>query len=686
MSHRVKAALVACCLLVPLAGTGQVDAQVFEPRQDLDSLEWSFVPGHDPAYQTGGGSGWAPIDIGQGWGGQGYEGHYGQAWYKADLQIDPSIVASPRVQLRLGSGYNSVGWAYLDGELIGAVLHDERTLDLPHDKLDPDGNLLTVRIQCDGPEGLIGYDPCGLVEDTYIEGGSTSRSEVPMNVGSDALGNIAEPGTPLELTATVLNSTTETRTFSVRFQAVHDDGGPAALDETVPPETLQPGDVHVFTTLFSSERRGLYALTATLSDEDGSIRTQDLQFGVADSPGPPDTRFGINAVNAFDVAAFAPTGGLTHYDLAVRAGATSMREHLIGWKSVQQEPDLWNWSTYDFLVSEADRTGVEILWNILGTPYWALNAPVPNLATAFLASFQYPPFPNHYDSNAQFHAAAATRYPGSLWEIGNEPDSPIPNRYLTVEYGAEAPRAYMEQLKAAKEAIKAADNTATVVLAGLQAPDGRQFPSEIVGPTWFDRFVEAGGMEHFDVMNFHAYAGNSPGNTGRPEELALRCSDNQEQLAELGYAGMPLWNSETNYNVPDTESSRRAATRNYVESLVGGCDRIWFFHIADYASEPFEFGLFTVDAQPRPAFFTHLTTTRLLSGLDQITDLRPAEEGPAFSFTDGTRTATVMWDDDEGGRTVTVPAGTTPLDDVGNPLDHDGTVEVGPRAVWFVAG
>jgi hypothetical protein len=240
--------------------------------------------------------------------------------------------------------------------------------------------------------------------------------------------------------------------------------------------------------------------------------------------------------------------------------------------------------------------------------------------------------------------------------------------------------AYIDLLKKVYPAIKAADPTATVVIGGLMAAIEPQFIWETgSGTTWLERFLAAGGGAYIDLMNIHAYNGTGSGTEVRIKD---RFSIVRSAMSSHGIGSMPIWNTETNYNLGNPEQQRQSAARNLVESLVGGAAKVFFFEGVDYAdgevSQPW--GLFTSKGQPRPGFFSYLTATRMLAGLTTITTTTIGGV-EAFRFTDGVRTVTVLWND--AGATVSVPVGATAYDDFGNVLVGT-TVTLGPTATYLV--
>jgi hypothetical protein len=671
---------MTCCGLIigtlVLGGQG-VGAQQRSTGQTLGGSQWRFHEGDGLQYATPeyDDSSWGRIRVGSSWHSQGHRGYFGFGWYRTTFVPVDAVRGGPLVRLRIDQG-NSDTWSYLNGRLLGSTFRGEHVADIPAAWLEPGANSLAVRVFCGGYPAVVAYEGCGLTGSVTLEASSTANDGVPVAVTTDRLGNITEPGDPIALRTRVINSSGGPLDLEVRFRVRPlDQAGPSMKEARF--ADLPPGRAVTLTAHFAAAVRGRYQLDVTVRDGGQSIGSGSVVFGVADPPGPPDQRFGTNSLAGDDIAAATGADVPIHLDLAARAGATWVREHLIPWAYVEQEPGLRNWGYFDAVAKEARARGLSVLWNVHLVPYWSLNLPRPSPAGTLLAGLQHPPLPNHYQDWARFFGDAAARYPGSHWEIGNEPDGDQP-QYVSGKYGLDDHLAYLDLLKRSYGAIKEADPSATVVLAGMQRPEEKAIRETGRRETFFGRLMRAGAAGYFEVMNFHAYG----------EPLGGRIPERTAEVLDLmrryGIADRPLWNTETNSIPPDPGTSRIAAVRDVVESLAWGVDRAFFFYTIDYPDEApgFPWGLFDPSAQPRPAFFTFLTMTRLLGGLFTI-DPVTVQGVRGYRFTDGSRTAIVLWSDE--GAQLQVPPGSRAYDDYGN-LITESRVAVGPTAVYLISG
>jgi hypothetical protein len=156
-----------------------------------------------------------------------------------------------------------------------------------------------------------------------------------------------------------------------------------------------------------------------------------------------------------------------------------------------------NFSAADKLVAAAARTQLPLLPVILGAPAWATDDPSrpidvprdPNQFATFAATLV-----RRYGTNGSFWAEhpEVRRFPIRTWQIWNE----VSNAYY---WDKTWPTAYPRLLRAAYDAIKAADPTARVLVSGLNSGEA--------GPSW----------DVLDVL----YRGLDDQNLGRPfDEVA----------------------------------------------------------------------------------------------------------------------------------------------------------------------
>jgi hypothetical protein len=190
------------------------------------------------------------------------------------------------------------------------------------------------------------------------------------------------------------------------------------------------------------------------------------------------------AVAAPSRASAAEAGvGLTSSDPAQIGGAKALGVHWVRlfatWPDLEPQRGVFapNWlASYEQVFKELPA-GTKVIIDVVDTPQWETGS----------SNEQMPPAnPNDY---AAFVGALAQRWGPrvSAYEIWNEEDSPSwwatgPN-----------PAAYVQLLKAAYPAVKAAEPRATVVLGGLTGNDYE----------FLEGVYQAGGKGYFDAVGVH---------------------------------------------------------------------------------------------------------------------------------------------------------------------------------------
>jgi len=176
----------------------------------------------------------------------------------------------------------------------------------------------------------------------------------------------------------------------------------------------------------------------------------------------------------------------------------------VQWFAMESTPGVYDFSGIDLLVNDLHVQGVEVLLTISGSPTWA-TAAADNGGPRNPADF------------ARFMSALATRFAGRVgaYEIWNEPN-------LALEWGPRVdPGAYVELLKAAAPAIRAADPHVVIVAAAL-GPTGYNDPKIGIDDVRYLEQLEAyqNGVYHYvtDVQGSHPYGYRSAPELLPPEK------------------------------------------------------------------------------------------------------------------------------------------------------------------------
>jgi hypothetical protein len=204
------------------------------------------------------------------------------------------------------------------------------------------------------------------------------------------------------------------------------------------------------------------------------------------------------------------------------------------------------------------------------------------------------------------------------YQVWNEPDHPPKGNYVPTLREA----VFGRMLRRTRDAVKAADPRAQIVMAGLAMGD----------PSWLTRVINSlGGQLPADIVAFHPYG-------QRPESNWPRSNWGFGYVGDLlnGYyrAGQrkPIWITEMGIKVDEVDNNPDQAAeflRRYYKtattSLSDKVQKLLWFCYSDGMVNPF--GLVDANGNRKPAYFAYLRAAAS----------RPTEPAPAV----GTTTPTV---------------------------------------------
>jgi hypothetical protein len=247
-------------------------------------------------------------------------------------------------------------------------------------------------------------------------------------------------------------------------------------------------------------------------------------------------------------------------------GVKTMRVPLV-WAAVQpKRGGTYNWSEFDTQVERAALSGIELLPFAIGAPSWAVpTANVPG-APGAKAPARLPATGSAATAWSSFLKAAVARYkPGgafwtehplvpaggiNTWQIWNEPNF----KYFVAKPN---PTEYGKLVKLSATAVKSANRSGQVVLAGLFAKPagGRRLAGKRVAnptsPNWFASYfleqmykTNPGIKSSFQGVALHPYVAHYQQLPAEIEELRgvmTRAGDGAKGLwiTELGWSSEP---------------------------------------------------------------------------------------------------------------------------------------------------
>jgi hypothetical protein len=214
-------------------------------------------------------------------------------------------------------------------------------------------------------------------------------------------------------------------------------------------------------------------------------------FGITDEP----------ELNDQDLAALA-SGRVHSFRLPLR------------WSSIEATKGTYQWGAVDRMVGPLASRGIRVAPVLWGSPGWAdtggrqrppLSAAARSAWQRFLAAAvtRYGPGGSYWsDGYRRQFGAAATPWPFTAWEVWNEPNLKFFDPGGTVK---EKAMRYGRLVQISRDAIKAEDPHARVVLAGMapKTGSGTVDASTFLGQL-YSQFQ--GFAEDFDVAALHPYA------------------------------------------------------------------------------------------------------------------------------------------------------------------------------------
>ena len=307
-------------------------------------------------------------------------------------------------------------------------------------------------------------------------------------------------------------------------------------------------------------------------------------------------------------------------DLVRGAGFEWVKQQ-VRWASIEVAPGVYDWTQLDSIVGYAALMGIRVLFSVVTAPKWSRAA----------GGEDGPP--DDYAAFAGFLSAVATRYAGRVhaYEIWNEQN-------FSREWGGGRIIAgeYVELLKAAHPAIKAADANAAVI-SGALTPTGFNDPNVAIDDMVYlqQMYAYQDGVVKTvcDAIGVHGGGFNNPPDDtpmkktvptttfkGHKSLYFTRLEDLREIMVLAGDSIKKVWVTEfgwsTTNQAPDYEYGKDNTEFDQGTYLVkayqigkgwGWVDGmfVWnlnFQQIVKPADEKFPFGIVRPDGTPRPAY------------------------------------------------------------------------------------
>jgi hypothetical protein len=220
------------------------------------------------------------------------------------------------------------------------------------------------------------------------------------------------------------------------------------------------------------------------------------------------------------------------------------------WRDLESEPGVWDFSSIDRILAETERRNIRIIARLGQVPDWAVEGNQQGIS-----SNDTDAPPEDLEDWGNYCHIVASQYAGRIvaYQIWNEPN-------LSREWGNQEPdpEGYVELLRVCSEAIRAVDDEAIIISAGL-APTGNQDVTAYRDDIYLDSMYQAGFQQYVDVVGVHA-PGFAPPEYG-PDDAELdgqgrwatfrRVEDLRKIMIQHGDAGRQMailemgWTTDT---------------------------------------------------------------------------------------------------------------------------------------------
>lgn len=255
----------------------------------------------------------------------------------------------------------------------------------------------------------------------------------------------------------------------------------------------------------------------------------------------------------------------------------------VTWKDVNPLPDTWNWSRLDYLVELAEKNGSKDICYVLGmTPLWAAKNPESDHFAPWIGPGSNST-PKRLEDWDKYVWNVATRYRARIkyYQVWNEPQlKEFWHDISDLEFLA-------RMTKRAKKLINRIDPDAKIVAAPvLPRPSsgglrrGSRYLNELKKLNW-----------PVDAFSCHVYPEPRMG----PARWGRLVQNVQEGLEILGAPDLPLWVSETNFNLLNGMIKSKRKIKRYIYQTNKsanklGVERVYWYAFGTH-SNPKTFGI-----------------------------------------------------------------------------------------------
>ena len=231
----------------------------------------------------------------------------------------------------------------------------------------------------------------------------------------------------------------------------------------------------------------------------------------------------------------------------------------VGWAQANPAAGQYNFSALNTYIATNVSGNRQIVYTFGQTPQWASTRP--DATGPYGPGGCAPPILSAWD---QYVTAVVTNAAGRIkyWELWNEPDQ-------AASYCGDIP-SMVTMAQHAYAIIKSIDPSATV-LSPSTSGEG--------GATWFESFLNAGGLNTFDVVAFHGYGG------AEAEQINAIVDDYRLVMSRHNLSALPLWDTECSWgesNIGDDALRAAFLSKYFFLQWSKGVDRVlWYAYDGD---------------------------------------------------------------------------------------------------------
>ncbi|MBI5829580.1 MAG: beta-galactosidase [Chloroflexi bacterium] len=205
---------------------------------------------------------------------------------------------------------------------------------------------------------------------------------------------------------------------------------------------------------------------------------------------PPAFGLRMSLLGASDIAPLLNAAQVMHTDWVSQT---------VTWKQLEPAQGEYHWGELDATIMAVQPTGMRVLLGVAGAPDWARPA-------GSDTTLDGPPA--DYAAFAEFMGALAARYAGRVGAYEVWPEANLRMNWAAPD--GLSPEGYVELLRQASLAIRAADPAALIISGGLAPTGANDGVNAIDDVVYYQRMYSAGVAQYIDALGVRVDGYNNP--------------------------------------------------------------------------------------------------------------------------------------------------------------------------------